>query len=92
MESGDWSPTYTRGLALTPPTLHTFPECNPPIQQVMDCGVVPDFVRFLTFEQMPDLQLNAVRTLLHTRRVPGASVLHLASLAPPLGHFPPLKI
>lgn len=38
-------------------------ERNPPIQQVIDCGVVPYFVRFLTAEQMPDLQFEAAWAL-----------------------------
>ena len=35
-------------------------EDNPPIQQVIDCGVVPYFVQFLTAEQTADLQVEAV--------------------------------
>lgn len=38
-------------------------EANPPIQQVIDCGVVPNFVTFLQYEAKPELQFEAAWAL-----------------------------
>lgn len=57
---------------------------NPPIQQVIDCGVVPCLVRFLQMDDRPDIQLEAVgaitnltlsNTLDHIRHVIEAGVV-----------------
>ncbi len=38
---------------------------NAPIQQVIDCGVVPCLIRFLQMDDNPDLQLEAARAIAH---------------------------
>ncbi len=36
---------------------------DPPIQQVIDCGVVPCLIRFLQMDDSPDIQLEAARAV-----------------------------